>query len=94
MPIYLGASVSSAYAGVDPYSGYPSTAYAYPPSAASAAAPPPATAAQAPYPPAYSSSPSTAAYAYDSRRTTPPPTAPTAAHYPPYDYATGTTDMK
>lgn len=79
-----GTPTGSAYASVDPYSGYPTTAYAYPTTAAAGA--PPATAGQAPYPPSYSASATAAGYAYDSRRSTPPPTTPTAAHYAPYDY--------
>ncbi len=88
----LGASAGSAYAGVDPYSGYPTAAYAYQTSAAAAGAPP-TTAGQTSYPPSYSSSPTAAGYAYDSRRSTPPPTTPTAAHYAPYDYASGTVNI-
>jgi len=84
----LGASAGSAYAGVDPYSGYPAAAYAYPTTATTAGAPP-ATAGQTSYPPSYSSSPTTAGYTYDSRRSTPPPTTSTAAHYATYDYASG-----
>ncbi len=85
----LGASAGSSYASVDPYSGYPTTAYAYPPSGAAAAAPPTAS-GQPAYAQSYGSSPTTAGYAYDSRRATPPPTTPTGAHYAPYDYASGT----
>ncbi|CAF1305944.1 unnamed protein product, partial [Adineta ricciae] len=86
------AAPGSSYATVDPYSGYPTTAYAYPTSAtaSSAAAPPPtATAGQTSYSATYGTSPSTATYAYDSRRATPPPPPPTsaAAHYASYDYA-------
>ena len=79
----IGASTSSAYTGVDPYTGYPTTAYAYPPTATTAGAPP--TSGQTSYPPSYSSSPTTG-YAYDTRRATPPPTTPTTAHYASYDY--------
>ncbi|CAF3450558.1 unnamed protein product [Rotaria sp. Silwood1] len=79
------ASASSPYTTVDPYSGYPATAYGYPTTATSAGAPP-ATASQASYPPSYGSSPTATGYAYDSRRLTPPPTASAAAHYASYDY--------
>jgi hypothetical protein len=88
----LGASAGSAYAGVDPYSGYPTAAYAYPTSAATAGAPP-ATSGQTSYPPSYSSSSTATGYAYESRRTPPPPTTPTAAHYAPYDYTSGTVNI-
>lgn len=84
----LGTPAASQYAAVDPYSGYPATAYAYPPTAPVAGAPPGPT-NQAGYPPGYGSSPSTAAYPYDSRRATTPPTtapAPGSAHYPGYEY--------
>ncbi|CAF3144763.1 unnamed protein product [Rotaria sp. Silwood2] len=79
------ASTSSPYTSVDPYSGYPATAYGYPTTATSAGAPP-AAASQTSYPPSYSSSPTATGYTYDSRRLTPPPTTSAAAHYVPYDY--------
>lgn len=90
---YEGASTGSAYAGVDPYSGYPTTAYAYQTTAAPAGAPP-GTAGQTSYASSYSSSPTATAYAYESRRSPPPPLTPTAAHYAPYDYASGTADIE
>ena len=84
---HSGATASSAYPGVDPYSGYATAPYAYPQAAAAAA--PPTTAGQTAYPPSYSSTPTAAGYPYDARRST-PPTTPTTAHYAPYDYASGT----
>ncbi|CAF0802189.1 unnamed protein product [Adineta steineri] len=83
-----GTTAGQPYTSVDPYSGYPTTAYAYSTSAATAGAPP-ATASQASYSSTYGSSPTTAGYAYDSRRSTPPPPTSAAAHYAQYDYTSG-----
>ncbi|UJR30247.1 hypothetical protein I4U23_017785 [Adineta vaga] len=98
-PAYAGYETSASYAPPgtydayaasaayppNPYSGYPTTAYAYPTSAPGA--PAAAAASQASYSATYGSSPTTAGYTYDSRRSTPPPPASAAAHYASYDYA-------
>ncbi|CAF1099870.1 unnamed protein product [Rotaria sordida] len=84
----MDASTGSPYTTVDPYSGYPTTAYGYPTTAATTGAPS-STTSQTGYASSYSSSPPNSSYAYDSRRTTsPPPSSSSAssAHYAAYDY--------
>ncbi|CAF4525867.1 unnamed protein product [Rotaria sp. Silwood1] len=82
-----GASTGQPYTTVDPYSGYPTTAYGYPTTATTAGVPP-STTNQTGYASSYSSSPSSSSYAYDTRRTTSPPPSSSASstHYAAYDY--------
>lgn len=88
---YLGATAGSTYPGVDPYSGYATTSYAYPAPAAAAGAPP-ASAGQPAYPPSYAAPAASAGHLYEPRRGSQAPTTPTATHYAPYDYSLGIVD--